>query len=116
MVTPTDLSPRHESRLLRTRLWLHNKGIALTDEAVQVNTQFALTVLSDALGHIVDSFSRDFLAERIEHGVSQTPIPSLYPSVSLGPGQRFAAKGRNLVQLGDATRPAPSALSGWIVP
>lgn len=116
MVTPTDLSPRHESRLLRTRLWLHNKGIALTDEAVQVNTQFALTVLSDALGHIVDSFSRDFLAERIEHGVSQTPIPSLYPSVSLGPGQRFAAKGRSVVQLGDAARPAPLALSGWIVP
>jgi hypothetical protein len=116
LVYPTDLPPRHEARLLRTRLWLHNKGIALTDETVQVNTQFALTVLSDALGHIMDSFSRDFFAERIEHGVSQTPIPSMFPSVSLGPGQRFAAKGRSLVQLGDPARPLPSPLSGWIVP
>ncbi len=116
LVYPTDLPPKHEARLLRTRLWLHNKGIALTDEAIQVNTQFALTVLSDALGHIMDSFSRDFFVERIEHGVSQTPIPSLFPSVSLGPGQRFAAKGRSLVQLGDAARPLPTALSGWIVP
>ena len=56
LVYPSDLSPRHETRLLRNKLWLHNKGIVITDETVQVNTQFAMTVVSDVIGHIADSF------------------------------------------------------------
>jgi cytochrome c553 len=114
MVYPSDLPPRHDSRLLRTKMWLHSKNIALTDESTQINTQFAMTVLSDAIGHIMDSFSRDLLAERIEHLVAQTPSPSIYQSVSLGPGQRIAAKGRSIVALGE--RGQLKLLSDWIVP
>jgi hypothetical protein len=36
--------------------------------------------------------------------------------VSLGPGQRFAAKGSSIVQLVDADTKQLKALSGWIVP
>lgn len=113
-VYSSDLAPKHDARLLRTKAWLHNKGIALVDESTQINTQFAVTVVSDAVGHIMDSFSRDYFVERIEHVVGQTPAPSIYPSVSLGPGQRFAAKGGSIVQLGEAGQ--LKALSGWIVP
>lgn len=116
MIYPTDLPPRHAARLLRTKIWLHNKGIPLVDEAVQINTQFALSVLSDAIGHVMDRFSRDYVAERIEHVVALTPTPSLYPSVSLAPGQRFAAKGGSIVQLIAGEKPQLKALSGWIVP
>jgi mono/diheme cytochrome c family protein len=116
MVYPSDLSPRHESRLLRNKIWLHSKGIAITDEAVQMNTLFAMTVVSDALGHIMDSFSRDFFIERVEHAVAQTPTPSFYPGVSLGPGQRFAAKGSAVVTVQDGDKPQLKPLSGWIVP
>jgi hypothetical protein len=73
-------------------------------------------VLSDGIGHIMDSFSRDYLIERVEHVVNQTPTPSLYPSVSLAPGQRFAAKGSSVVELGDGDPPSLKPLSGWIVP
>lgn len=114
LVYPSDLSPRHESRLLRSKIWLHNKGLAVSDEALQVNTLFALTVASDALGHMMDSFSRDYFVERVEHVVGQTPMPSVYQSVSLGPGQRFAVKGSALVQLEGAV--PLKALSPWIVP
>ncbi len=114
MVYPSDLPPRHDSRLLRTKMWLHSKNIALTDESTQINTQFAMTVMSDALGHLMDSFSRDLLVERIEHLVAQTPSPSIYQSVSLGPGQRIAAKGRSVVSLGE--RGQLKSLSDWIVP
>jgi hypothetical protein len=114
LIYPSDLPPRHDSRLLRTKMWLHSKNIALTDEHTQINTQFAMTVLSDAIGHIMDSFSRDLLVERIEHMVAQTPSPSMYQSVSLGPGQRFAAKGSSVVLLGEKGQ--LKSLSDWIVP
>jgi len=83
---------------------------------VQVNAQFAMTVVSDVVGHIMDSFSRDLFVERIEHVVGQTPMASVYQNVSLGPGQRFAAKGGSVVQVLDADRKQLKALSGWIVP
>ncbi len=102
--------------MLRAKIWLHGKGMAITDEPVQINTLFAMTVVSDALGHMMDSFSRDYFAERVEHVVGQTPMPSLFPSVSLGPGQRFAAKGRSIVKLDDAGKDKFKNLSGWLVP
>jgi hypothetical protein len=66
------------------------------------------------MGHIMDSFSRDLLVERIEHIVAQTPAPSIYQSVSLGPGQRIAAKGSSVVLMGE--RGQLKSLSDWIVP
>lgn len=116
LVYPSDLSPKHESRLLRNKIWLRSKGIAITDEVVQMNTLFAMTVVSDALGHLMDSFSRDYFVERIEHAVAQMPTPSFYPGVSLGQGQRFAAKGASVVRLVGAEKPQYKGLSEWIVP
>jgi len=110
------LPPKRDARLLRDKHWLHIKGISNIDETVQINTLFAMTVVSDVLGHMMDSFSRDFFVERIEHTVGQTPMASIYPSVSLGPGQRFAAKGSSIVQVLDADKKQLKAVSGWIVP
>jgi hypothetical protein len=115
LIYPSDLPPKREARLLRNKHWLHNKGIKLTDETVQVNTLFAVTVVSDVVGHMLDSFSRDFFVERIEHTVGQTPMPSIFPQVSLGPGQHFAAKGSSIVQIG-ADDKSIKAISPWIVP
>ncbi len=116
LIYPGDLPPRREARLLRGKLWLHNKGIAPSDEAVQIDTEFAMTVVSDVIGHMADSFSRDYFVERVEHVVAQTPMPSTFPHVSLGPGQRFAAKGASIVQLTPGDKPGMKALSAWIVP
>jgi len=116
LVYPSDLPPKREARLLRNKVWLHNKGIAITEEAVQINTQFTMTVVSDVVGHVMDSFSRDYFIERLEHVVGQTPMASIFPSVSLGPGQRFAAKGSSIVQVVDGDKKQWKPLSGWIVP
>jgi len=75
-----------------------------------------MTVVSDALGHLMDSFSRDYFVERIEHAVAQMPTPSFYPGVSLGQGQRFAAKGASVVRLVGGEKPQFKGLSEWIVP
>jgi hypothetical protein len=116
VIVLSDLPPMHDTRLLRTRHWLHNKGIPLVDETVQVNTEYAMTIASDVIGHMADSFSRDLFIERVEHVVGQTPSASTYPQVSLGPGQRFAAKGGAIVQPQDADQAKPKMLSTWIVP
>jgi hypothetical protein len=116
LIYPYDPSPRREARLLRTKQWLLSKAIPLTDEAVQVNTQFTLAIVNDVLGHMQDSFSRDYFIERIEHAVNQTPIPSMYPHISLGPGQRFAAKGSYIVEIGRPNDGELNAVSDWIVP
>jgi cytochrome c553/DNA-binding NarL/FixJ family response regulator len=116
LIYPSDLPPRRETRLLRNKMWLHSKGIALMEETVQMNTLFAMAVVSDALGHLRDSFSRDFFVERIEHAVNQALNPSVFMQVSLGPEQRYAAKGSAIVQQVDAGNGKWKALSGWIVP
>lgn len=114
-ISVSDPPPKHDARLLRNRIWLHNKGIPVVDESVQVNTQFAMAVVSDVIGHLADSFSRDYFVERIEHAVGQTPMQSYFPQVSLGPGQRYAAKGASIVSLSEADRKAPP-VAAWIVP
>jgi mono/diheme cytochrome c family protein len=116
LVYPSDLPPRRDARLSRSKLWLHNKGIPLTDETLQINAQYAMAVASDSLGHIMDTFSRDYFVERLEHVVTQSPMPSIYQTVSLGPGQRFAAKGSYIVLVTDDTKNQLKAMSGWIVP
>lgn len=116
LIYPSDLPPRRDARLLRSRQWLHSKGIPVTDERVQIDTLFALTVVNDVIGHMMDSFSRDYFVERIEHAAGQTPMASSFQTVSLGPDQRFAGKGSSIVQWQESDRKALKPLSGWIVP
>jgi len=115
LIYPSDLPPKRDARLLRNKYWLHSKAIKISDEKVQINTLFTMALVSDVIGHLQDSFSRDYFVERIEHAVFQTPMPSVYQQVSLGPGQRFAAKGSSIVQLG-ADEKSLKAVSAWIVP
>lgn len=114
LMYPSEPPPKRDARLLRNKIWLHSKGIALTDAAV--NTQFLMAVVSDVLGHIMDSFSRDYFVERVEHTVGQTPLGSVHQTVSLGPGQRVAAKGGTIVQVIDRDPKSLRAVSPWIVP
>jgi hypothetical protein len=100
-------------RLRRVRDWLAARGIALVDEEVQANAWFAMSMLGEALMHIMDSFSRDYLLEQVEHGLNVTILPSMYPHLSVGRDMRVAAHevyiggdGRALTQ-SDAVGVAP---------
>lgn len=116
MVYPSDTAPRHDTRLLRTRHWLQSKGLfGMGPESVQSNTLFALSVVGEVVGHMADNYSRDYFVERVEHMVGQTPMPSVYPQLSLGPGQRLAAKGAQLVEF-ESTGKGLRPVSAWIIP
>jgi hypothetical protein len=116
MVYPQELPAAREARLQAARRWLQGKGIALVDEKLQMNAYLAATVTGLVVSHSMDTYSREFLLERMEHRVGTANEPSIYPRLSLGPGQRYASKGSYIVQVAGAEDRDLKALSDWIVP
>lgn len=113
LVYPWELPQRQTPRLQRLDAWLKRKGLAPRADAIQANTFFVLSQVGEALMHMVDRYSRDYLIERIEHGLENALAPSAYPRPSLGPGQRHAVRGSYVVR---AAGDHLDALGGWIVP
>jgi len=106
--------PEHEEPLIyRVRAWMRARGIERTHERLQLATWLALAVADHSLTHIVENFSRDFFVESVEEEAENALNPGLFPSLSLGPGQRYASKGSYVVRL---TASGMEPVSGWIVP
>jgi len=116
LVYPQDLPAAREARLDLVKRWLLKNGIAPADEKVQMNAYLAATVTGMLVSHSMDIFSRELLLERMEHRVGTALETSIYPRISLGPGQRYASKGSFIVQVGGADDPQLKAVSDWIVP
>lgn len=113
---PFALPGREEPRIYRLRAWMRSRGIARTHERYQLEAYFALSIADHALMHLVESFSRDFFVEAVEHEAENALNPGVYPRLSLGPGQRFASKGCYVVRLVDEAPGGIEAVGGWIVP
>jgi len=107
--------PGHEEPLAyRVRAWMRSRRIERTHERLQLNAYFALSVVDHSLVHVVENFSRDFLIESVEEETENALSPGVFPSLSLGPGQRFASQGSYVVKLSEKGELEP--MSGWIVP
>lgn len=111
---PWQMPAERAPRVLRAQHWLRARALASREEEVQVNTYFAMTMVGEALMHLMDSFSREYFVERVEHGVTTTLMPSYFPHLSLGPDQRYASKGVYIVE--DGGDAGPAAVSALIVP
>jgi hypothetical protein len=107
---PEDAAPQ----IYRIRAWLESRRVRGSQEALQLDTYFAMSVTEHALTQMVDRFSRDYLIERIEQETENALNPGTYPRLSLGPGQRFASKGALIVEVAPDGGLRP--LSGWIIP
>jgi hypothetical protein len=66
--------------------------------------------------HVLENFSREYLTARIEHRVDNALTSSVYPRVTLTPGQRFASKGCYIVELPDDDSGGLVPVSNWIIP
>ncbi|MEA2601095.1 MAG: hypothetical protein QOF89_2087 [Acidobacteriota bacterium] len=109
--------PGHEEPLIyRVRAWMRARRIETTHERLQLNTWFALAVTDHSLVHIVENFSRDFFVESVEEETENALSPGVFPSLALGPGQRFASKGSSVVRLAAGAPGGLEPVSGWIVP
>jgi hypothetical protein len=116
LVYPQDVPAVRDARLEVVKRWLRNNGIELSDEKVQMNAYLAATVTGMLVTHSRDTYSREFLLERMEHRLGTAIELSIYPHLSLGPGQRYASKGSYIVQVGGADERQLTPLSDWIVP
>jgi len=116
MVYPFDLPASRELRLARLKAWLRARDIPLGDERTQANALFAATVTGEAMSHLRENFSRDYFIERIEQMTQSALSPSIYPHLSLGPGQRFASKGGYVVRFSSGEGGTPVAISEWLIP
>jgi hypothetical protein len=116
VVHPFDLPQARAPRLARARAWFDARHIAITDESLQANTFFAATLVADALGHVAGIHSREYLVERIEHMAGRMPNTSIYPRISLAPGQRYASKGGYIARYSTQGGNGLFAASDWIVP
>ena len=116
LIYPQDLPAAREARLDLVKRWMSNNGIKPADERLQLNTYIAATVVGMMVTHSKDTYSRDFLLERMEHRLGTSLETSIYPRLSLGPGQRFASKGSYIVKVNAGAERTLSLLSDWIVP
>jgi hypothetical protein len=95
---PWELPELRGPRVRRSVDWLHARNLGGGQLALQVNTHFAVTMVGEALSHLMDSFSRDYFVETVEHDVATTVLSSFHPPLTLGPDQRHASKGVYLIQ------------------
>ncbi|HEY0666478.1 MAG TPA: c-type cytochrome [Gallionella sp.] len=102
--------------MTRMNTWLRARNVLLADEHIQANTFFAAGIAGDALAHMDENFSRDYFIERIEHMTGQSLFHSVYPRLSLGPGQRFASKGGYVTGCMLKGGHRAALQSNWIVP
>lgn len=93
-----DTPEQRKPRVARTRVWMQTRQVAFTHEILQANTFWSLLTVSDAIKHLAGNFSSDYLLERIGDMTESTGVLSIYPRLSLGPGQQFAAKSARLLQ------------------
>ncbi|MEM7355855.1 MAG: hypothetical protein AAF657_33875, partial [Acidobacteriota bacterium] len=107
------LPGREVPRIYRVRGWMRSRQLATTHERLRLETYFALSIADHAIDHLVESFSRDYFIENVEHEAENALNPGVYPHLSLGPGQRFASKGSYVVRLTDGKI---EPVSPWIVP
>jgi hypothetical protein len=113
---PFDLPEQRKVRMDFPLGWFNVRHVKVVDERVQTDTYLACVILSETLGHMLDSFVRDYLVERIEMQLSHRLVNGYYPRLGLAPGQRFASKGGYLVHFAAPEGQRLVADSSWIVP
>jgi hypothetical protein len=116
MTYPFDLPEKRRVGVDFPLGWFRIRQIPVVAEQVQVDTYLVCGLVSDAINHMVDTFVRDYLIERIEEMLEHRVITGYYPRLALAPGQRFASKGGYVVHFGSPTGTRIVADGGWVVP
>jgi hypothetical protein len=117
LVHPSELPSRLPRRLVRSTGWLKSQHILDPDaKQVQANAFFTLKLIGEATKGIRGYYNRELLLERIEHMTENAVFTSVYPRLSLAPGQRFMSRGAYITQFQTGGRGELTASTDWLVP
>ncbi len=117
LVHPQDLPSGLRVRLARSTGWLKARRIYdPRAQKAQANAVFALRVAGEAVKKIQGYYLRDYMIERIEHMLDNSLFTSVYPSVTLAPGQRFVSKGTYIAQFAEQDGGKLTAVTPWVIP
>jgi mono/diheme cytochrome c family protein len=96
--------------------WFRMRQIAVVAEQAQADTYLVCAIVSEVINHMVDTFVRDYLVERVEESLEHRIITGYYPRLALAPGQRFASKGGYMVRFAEPQGSRLLPDGDWIVP
>jgi len=116
MAYPVDLPGQRVVRVDYALGWFRIRQIPLVAQKVQVDTYLACGLMSETLNHMVDTFVRDYLLERVEMMLDHRALTGYYPRLTLAPGQRFASKGGYVVRFTEPQGPKVAAVTDWLTP
>lgn len=83
------------------------------DQRISTKAQAITEVLQLGLLHMNRNYYRDTFLDVISMIPDQTPLD--YERLSFGPGQRYASKGCNIVQLTEGANPVLVKKSDWVI-
>lgn len=113
---PFDLPDLRRVRMNYPLGWFKVRHIPVVAERIQSDTYLACGILAENLAEMLDSFSRDYLVERVEVMLSHRIITGYYPRLGLAPGERFASKGGYIVRFAEPAGARLAADGDWLVP
>jgi hypothetical protein len=116
IIHPRELPSVVNPHSYRVRAWLYARRVAVDPPEDQFQTYFALSVLEKAVMEIQGDYSREYLIEEIEMIAESNLNPGVYPTLTLGPGQRIASRGSYVVKLDPKANGGIVADGEWIVP
>ncbi len=117
LVHPYELPSRLPRLLVRSSGWMKSQRIGSPDaQRIQANAFYGLKMLGKGLQQMRGFFNRDYLLERIEHMTENATYTSVYPSVSLAPGQRFVSRGAYIARFKPDGSGELVAVTDWLVP
>jgi hypothetical protein len=116
-VHPYEMPERLERLLMRSTGWLRAKRIyAPAKKRIQADAFFALKMAGAAAKSIQGYFNREYFVEQLEHMVDNASYTSVYPRVSLAPGQRFIVKGCYLARVTSDGKDRLEPIAEWRAP
>ena len=116
LLRPTELASVVNPHSYRVRSWLYARGVAVDPPEDQFQVYYALSVIEKAVMEIQGDYFRDYLLEQIEMIAESNLNPGVFPTLSLGPGQRIASRGSYVVRLDASASGGVVADGEWLVP
>jgi hypothetical protein len=95
--------------------WMKGRGIPLTNPEIQSKMYFLGWMLPGVLSYMRSEFYRDYFLEGFDMMTDQDYAIPIYPRLTFGPGQRYAAKGCYIVQVGPGESPQLLPRSHWVI-